>query len=81
MFGTIEFHALRDLRDKNSQVRHGFLDNVGSARILLPIPYADRLDALADTIIRCDTEKIERGACVCIWQSEDEAFVLKHLKP
>ena len=81
MFGTIEFHVLRDLRDMNSHARHGILNNLGRARILSPISYADRLDVLANILVRCVTEKFERGACVCIWQSEDDAFVVKRVKP
>ena len=79
MLGPIQFHVLRHIRHDNPHAAQSLLNDFAGALIRIPIPYANGLDTLAASVVGRLREKLERDACVCIRQGEDQALVEKRV--
>ena len=81
MLGPIHFHVLLNVRHDYTHAAHRLLDDVLGTRFLLPIPYANGDDTVAEGVRGHLSEEFEGHARERISQSYDQALVEKLLQP
>ena len=77
MLGAIPFQILLHVRHDNPHAGQSLMNNGASALLLVPIPYAHCFDTVANSILGRLLKELERDACVCVGQGEDQGIVEK----